>query len=110
MAQPVPTWSTLRSFKQDGSVRAAQLPPGTVRRIARFAGPYRRWIGAFLVLVVLDATLVVATPLLVRRLVDDGVVPGDRSVVSTLALVIAGLAVVDALFALAQRWYSARIG
>ena len=110
MAQPVPTWSTLRSFKQDGSVRAAQLPPGTVRRIAGFAGPYRRWIAAFLVLVVLDATLVVATPLLLRRLVDDGVVPGDRSVVTVLAVVVAGIAVVDALFALAQRWYSARIG
>src|SRR4051812_9924442 len=110
MAQPAPSWTTLRSYSRDDSVRSAQLPPGIVRRIARFAGPYRRWVTTFLVLVVVDAVLVVATPLLLKQLIDRGVVPRDRSVVTVLALVVAGLAVLDALFALAQRWYSARIG
>ena len=109
MAQPLP-WSTLRSYKQDGSVRAAKLPPGTVRRIAGFARPYRRWISTFLVLVVIDAMFVAVVPLLLRRLIDQGVVPGDRSVVTTIALIVAGIAVADALFTLAQRWYSARVG
>jgi ATP-binding cassette subfamily B protein len=110
MAQPAPTWSTLRSYSRDDSVRKAQLPPGTVRRILRFARPYRRWVSVFLVLVVLDAVLVVATPLLLKQLVDRGVIPKDRTVVTVLALVVAGIAIIDALFALAQRWYSARIG
>ena len=50
-----------------------RLAPGTVRRIAAFARPYRAWIALFLVTVVIDAVLVVATPLLFKRIIDDGV-------------------------------------
>jgi ATP-binding cassette subfamily B protein len=82
----------------------------TVRRILAFAGPYRRQIWSFLALVVVAACLVVATPLLFQRIVDDGVLAGDRGVVVTIALIIAGLAIVEGALTLAQRWYSARIG
>jgi ATP-binding cassette subfamily B protein len=64
----------------------------------------------FLALVVLDAGLVVVNPLLLRQIVDGGVVPGDRRVVVTLALLVAALAVVEAVVSLVQRWYSSRIG
>ncbi len=47
---------------------------------------------------------------LLLRLIDDGVTPGDKQVVVTLALIVAGLAVFDALLSLVLRWYSARIG
>ena len=52
----------MHSFRQDSSVKAQKLKPGTVRRILTFARPYRRYISWFLVLVVIDAVLVVATP------------------------------------------------
>jgi ATP-binding cassette subfamily B protein len=86
------------------------LTPGTTRRVVTFARPYLRPLLAFLVLVIVDAMLVVATPLLFKQIVDDGVLKHDRRLVTILALVIAALAVGEALLTLAQRWYSARIG
>ena len=104
------SWMTLRSFTRDGSVADQRLAPGTVRRIGTYARPYRGSIVVFLVFTVIDALLVVATPLLLQRLIDDGVTPKDRQVVVTLALIVAGIAVFDALLALLLRWFSARIG
>jgi ATP-binding cassette subfamily B protein len=103
-------WSTARSLTRDRSVTDRKLAPGTTRRILSYARPYRALIAGFLALVVFDAMLVVATPLLFRRLIDDGVTRGDRRVVVGLALVVAALAVVDAAAGLAQRWFSSRIG
>ena len=103
-------WGTLRSLTRDSSVAKKKLAPGTGRRILAFARPYKRQISFFLVLVVIDAVLAVALPLLFKVLIDDGVLKGDRGVVITVALVAAGLAVVDALLTLAQRWLSAAVG
>ncbi len=95
---------------RDQSVLHAKLDPGTTRRVLSYARPFRRAIAAFLLLVVIDASIVVAVPLLLKEIVDQGVVPGDRSVVVRLALWVAGLAVFDAALGVAQRWFSARIG
>jgi ATP-binding cassette subfamily B protein len=86
------------------------LKPGTSRRVLAFAKPYTRQIVAFLLLVMVDACLVVATPLLFKKIIDDGVIPGDGSLVTQLALVIAVLAVAETVLTLVLRWYSARIG
>jgi len=96
--------------RQDPDQASAGLRPGTTRRVLAFARPYRRQIAAFLALVVVDALLVVATPLLFKKIIDDGVAKGDRSLVTLLALVIALIAVAEAALTLFQRWYSARIG
>jgi ATP-binding cassette subfamily B protein len=103
-------WVAIRSYSRDPKVTERKLAPGTWRRILSYAQPYRRLIVAFLALVVLDAGFVVVTPLLFRRIVDDGVTPGNRTVVVTISLVVAGLAVLDAVAGLVQRWMSSRIG
>jgi len=103
-------WMTHRSMTADQSVRDQKLRPGTIKRIIRYATTYKRWLIAYLVTVVIDALLVVATPLLIKRLIDDGVVPGNPSLVIYLALSVAGIAILDALFNMIGRWYSARIG
>jgi len=102
--------ASLRSYRTDPDVAKHKLARGTWRRIMQFARPYRRLIVAFLVLVVGGSSLVVVTPLLLQRLVDDGVIPGNRTVVIQLALVVAVLAFVEAGITLAQRWFSSRIG
>ena len=79
-------WSTVRSYSRDRSVVRQRLAPGTRRRVLGYASPYRRLIAVFLGLVVLDAALVVVSPLLLRLLVDDGVIPRDTGLVVTLAL------------------------
>ena len=102
----------LRSIRDSERVSQHKISRGTTRRILSFARPYRRDITVFLVTVVLDAGIGVATPVLAGHVVNaiTGGGSGAASLVVRLALMIAGLAVVDAFLSLAQRWYSARIG
>ncbi len=96
--------------REDPTKDRGGLQPGTGRRIAAFARPYTPQIAGFLVLVVVDAVLVVATPLLFKKIIDDGVLEGDRGLVTTIAFIVALLAVAEAALTLAQRWFSSRIG
>src|SRR3954466_1666994 len=96
--------------RQDASVVGQKLAKGTLRRIVRFARPYRWHITAFLLLVIVSAFLVIASPLLFKKIVDDGITKGNARLVTALALVVALLAVVEAALGLMQRWFSARIG
>jgi ATP-binding cassette, subfamily B, bacterial len=104
------SWHAMRGFSRDRSVTAQQLKPGTVRRIMGYARPYRKELAFFLVIVSLDAVITVAVPLLLRRLIDNGIVPKDLGVVLAIGSLVAGLALFDAVLTIAQRWYSARIG
>ena len=101
---------SFRSLTQDQSVKDQKLKPGTVKRIAHYALPYKQSLIFFLVTVVIDALLVVSTPLLLRKLIDDGVVPGDSNLVTRLALLVGLIAIGDALVSMIGRWFSARIG
>lgn len=103
-------WMALRSMSSDQSVKNQKLKAGTFKRILQFALPYRRYLYIFIGTVVVDAILVVATPLILRSLVDDGVVPGRGDVVTKLAMVVAALAIADAAFSMLGRWFSSRIG
>ena len=103
-------WMSFRTLTQDQSVKDQKLKPGTAKRIARYALPYKRSLIFFLVTVIIDAMLVVSTPLLLRRLVDEGVIPGNSSLVTRLALLVGLIAVGDALVNMIGRWFSARIG
>ena len=58
-----------------------------------YARPYRRLIAIFLTLVVFDACLVILTPLLLRRIVDQGIVTHDRGLVVALSLIVALVAI-----------------
>jgi ATP-binding cassette subfamily B protein len=103
-------WMTHRSMTADPSVKEQKLKPGTVKRIFSFARPYRTNIFIYLATVVVDAGLVVATPLLLKRLIDEGVIPKDPSVVTTLAILVGLLAIADAGFNMLGRYFSSRIG
>jgi ATP-binding cassette subfamily B protein len=103
-------WMTHRSMTADPSVKEQKLKPGTVKRIFSFARPYRTNIIVYLATVVVDAGLVVATPLLLKRLIDDGVIPKDASVVTNLAILVGLIAIADAGFNMLGRYFSSRIG
>ncbi len=103
-------WMSHRSMTADPSVKAQKLKPGTVKRIFSFAKPYRISIVIFLFTVVVDAALVIATPLLLRSLIDDGVIPGDGAIVTRLAIYVGLIAIGDAAMSMLGRWYSSRIG
>jgi ATP-binding cassette subfamily B protein len=103
-------WMTMRSMTADQSVKSQKLKDGTLSRIASYATPYKFYILCFLLTVVIDAILIVATPLLLRKLIDEGVIPGDGGVVTQLALMVGAIAVLDALFKIGERWFSSRVG
>lgn len=103
-------WMTHRSMTADQSVKEVKLKPGTVKRIFAFAKPYRKSILIFLATVVIDAGFVVATPLLLLRLIDDGVIPKNGDLVTKLALLVGLLAIADAAVSMLGRYFSSRIG
>ena len=100
----------MRSLTQDQSVKNQKLKAGTFKRILTFAIPYRRDLAFFLVAVIIDSSLVVTTPLLLRTLLDKGVIPHNAGLVTKLALLVGLLAVADAGINMVSRWISARIG
>ena len=103
-------WMTHRSMTADPSVKQQKLKAGTVKRIFTFAKPYRLSIWIFLFTVVVDAALIVATPLLLRQLIDKGVIPKDGELVTRLAILVGLLAIADAAMSMLGRYFSSRIG
>ncbi|MGO9082623.1 MAG: ABC transporter ATP-binding protein [Streptosporangiaceae bacterium] len=104
------SWHSMRGFARDPSVTRQRLKPGTVRRIASYARPYRLPLTLFLLVTALDAVVTVVVPLLLKQIIDQGILAKDTGVVLAIAAVVAGLALFDGLLTLAGRWYSARIG
>ena len=102
-----PAWRSLRS---DRNVVNESIDPKTVRRVFGFARPHRRLITAFLALTVVDSCLVVVTPLLVQRIVDDGIMKGNNTLVTVLALGMVATALVAGVLAIGSGYLSSRIG
>ena len=103
-------WMALRTLSSDQSVKNAKLRPGTLKRIFTYAIPYKSTFALFLFCLIADAILTVATPLLLRELIDQGVIPKDRTVVTTMAVAVAVLAILTAVINIVVRWISAKIG
>jgi ATP-binding cassette, subfamily B, bacterial len=100
----------MRSFRQDPSVTRQKLKKGTVRRILTYARPYRGALAAFMVTTALDALITVVNPLLLRDIIDKGILARNQAVVIGIAAAVAGVAVIDACLGVTNRWFSARIG
>jgi len=103
-------WMALRTLSSDQSVKHAKLKPGTLKRIFAYAIPYKSVFALFLICLIADAVLTIATPLLLRQLIDAGVIPKDRGVVTSMAVAVALLAIASALVNIVVRWISAKIG
>ena len=103
-------WQVMHSLTKDSSVKGNKLKKGTTKRVLSYATPYKRRIAVFLVLVVLDALLVIATPLILKEIIDKGVVPQDKELIVWLAVAAAVVAVLDAALGIVQRWLSAGLG
>lgn len=103
-------WMALRTLSSDQSVRSAKLKPGTLKRIFAYAIPYKSTFVLFLFCLIADAFLTIATPLLLRELIDKGVIPKDRALVTTMAIAVAVLAILTAAVNIVVRWISSKIG
>jgi ATP-binding cassette subfamily B protein len=96
-------------YRWDGVTRQ-QVRPGTVRRV----WPYlRRYRGAMVLLVFLTAVgsaILVVSPLILRLIIDDGILRHRENVVVALALTVAGLGLLGAGAEYVKSWYSEWIG
>jgi ATP-binding cassette subfamily B protein len=101
-------WMMLGSLRREGELAGKKVGFATARRVAAFARPYRAQIVVFLVTVVVSAAIGVANPVLAGDVVN-AITKGGADAGGTvvrIALLIAGLAIADALLSLVQRWYS----
>ena len=103
-------WMAMRNLASDQSVKDAKLKPGTLKRILRYAIPYKSIFFLFFLVLIADAFLTVATPLFLKRLIDDAVIPKNGPLVTKLALVVGVIAILSALSNILIRWWSSRIG
>ncbi|ANS77670.1 Lipid A export ATP-binding/permease protein MsbA [Serinicoccus hydrothermalis] len=101
---------TFRSFAKDQSVKNHKIGRETAHRVAGYGRPFLGRIVVYLLLTVLAGGLVTAVPLLLGRIIDQGVDVGDRGVVVRLSLLVAGLAVLEAVVTVVIRWFGSRIG
>ena len=92
------------------AVKGRRLERSLLRRVWTFARPYRLSIAGFLSAILLAAVLALVPPFVFRAIIDDAIPQADRSFIWSLASLAIGAAILDAVLAIAQRWYSARIG
>jgi ATP-binding cassette subfamily B protein len=100
----------MRGFRMDPSITKQKLKPGTIRRIASYARPYRVHLAVFLLATAVDAVLTVVNPLLLRDIIDHGILDRNEQLVILLACAVAAVAIFDAVLGFVIRWFSARIG
>src|SRR5262245_16222583 len=98
------TWGAMRSARRRDELGNRKVGRATALRVLRFARPYRRHILVFLVLVVGSSAIGVATPLLAGDVINaiTSPHPGAGATVIRIALLIAGLAVLDAALSMGQ--------
>ena len=109
MSMEVTAWMSLyHAMTQNEERRKFSMQ--TLRRILGFARPHKRDLIVFLLLSVVSAVLIVATPVLAGRVVDTIVGNGEVSTVVWLSVVIALIALLEAAVGLLSRWLSSRIG
>jgi ATP-binding cassette subfamily B protein len=94
----------------DPSITKQKLKPGTVRRIAVYARPYRLHLTVFLLATCVDAVITVVNPLLLRQVIDHGILARNDRVVILTAVAVGAVAIFDAFLSFVIRWFSARIG
>ena len=75
-----------RGFRMDPSITKQKLKPGTVRRIATYARPYRLHLAIFLFATCIDALITVVNPLLLRDIIDHGILARDDRMVIAVAV------------------------
>ena len=92
------------------SVKGASMDRELMKRVWRFAKPYRGMLNGFLLTIVLEAIEGIIPALLIKKIIDDALPTKDSGLVTQLALLMVAIAFVDAALSMAERWWSSRIG
>ena len=100
-----------RSYLQyDEEQDRPNLDRRLLRRVVRYARPYRGLLGLVLVTIVLSSVVGLVPPLLMRDLIDRAIPDGNLGRVTLLGLGMVAVPLVNGVIGVAQRWASARAG
>ncbi|MGH9230932.1 MAG: ABC transporter ATP-binding protein [Acidimicrobiales bacterium] len=88
----------------------ASIDRSLVRRVWRFARPYRWMLLGYLAIIVVTALVQLVPPLLFRSIIDSAIPDGDRAYLNLLAGLAVLAAAGSAALAVADRYVSSRIG
>jgi ATP-binding cassette subfamily B protein len=99
-----------RSMRSDRKILEHRIKKGTLRRVLKFARPYKMILGIFLGAVILDAVVSSVAPLVLRAIFDIGIKYKHEGLIIGLSLLTVGLALVDAALSLFERRISSVIG
>lgn len=107
MSSMIGAW---RSFGQDASVVKQKVKRGTTKRTLTFAAPYKGLLSVYLLVVVVDASIGIVNPLIYRRIINNGILQGNASLIIHLAIIVAILGIFDGALGMTQTYFSSRIG
>jgi ATP-binding cassette subfamily B protein len=100
----------MRSMQRDRKILQHRIKKGTFPRILTFAKAYKPMLVIFLIAVVLDAVVSSVSPLLLRAIIDNGIIDKHEDLIIGLSVLTAVLAIFDAGLSLLERRISAVIG
>ena len=100
----------VRSFGQDSSVVKQKVKRGTAKRTLSFATPYAWLLAFFLLVVIVEAGISIANPLIYREIINKGILKGNAQLIIELALLVAVLGLVDGTLGMIQTYLSSKIG
>jgi ATP-binding cassette subfamily B protein len=100
-----------RGSRRDlAELKAANITKGTNGRIWRFLRPYRLRLIVYLLVIVAAAVVGSIPPLVVKALIDNGIMAKNLHVVDVLAAAMVGLALATTALSLVSRWFGSVIG
>ena len=103
--------SAWRIMHQDPTaVEGRTLDPALVRRVGRFAHPYRWQLVGFITMIAAGAGLALVPPLLFRTIIDSALPNKDTAQLTFLVAVVIAAALLTAGASLLERHWSSRIG
>ncbi|HSM02501.1 MAG TPA: ABC transporter ATP-binding protein [Acidimicrobiia bacterium] len=104
-------WMSWRSYLEyDEDQDRPTLDRALLRRVLRYAKPYRGLLALILVTIVVITLVSLVPPLLMRDLIDRAIPDSDLSRVTVLGLLMVGVPLVNGMVGVLQRWASAKAG
>jgi ATP-binding cassette subfamily B protein len=100
----------MRGFTSDKSVIGQKLGRQTINRIGTYAVEFKPQIFFYLVVLVIQSVIVVAQPLLFKKIVDEAIPAGDSNSVIKIAILIGAIAIFEAAIGVLNRWQQSSIG
>jgi ATP-binding cassette, subfamily B, bacterial len=99
-----------RSVRKNASVLKQKVKPGTAKRALLFAVPYAGLLTLFLFVVIVEAAISIANPLIYREIINKGILNGNSALVIHLALIVAALGLFEGVLGMTQTYLASKVG